>query len=160
MGERAEKLAERLEQVTEQVIAAARRCTEAQWQGMCADDGRAVGAVFDHVAGAYPAVGGWVRSIATGEALPQLTKEMIDQSNAERAGRHPAPGQQETIERLRRHGAEAAGMLRGLDDGQLDRTGEMPVFGGQPLSAEQVIRSVLIGHPRGHLKSIVATIGE
>jgi hypothetical protein len=160
MGERAEKLAEQVEQVTEQVIAAAQRCTDAQWRGPCADDGRTVGVVVDHVAGAYPVVGGWVRSIATGQALPQITQEMIDQSNAEHARRHPDPGRQETIERLRRHGAEAAGLVRGLDDDQLDRTGEMPVFGGQALSAEQVVRSVLIGHPSGHLKSIVAAIGE
>ena len=51
----------------------------------------------------------------------------------------------------------AARLVRELDDDQLDRKG---AFFEREISAGQVVERVLIGHPRQHLASIRAALGQ
>ena len=71
--------------------------------------------------------------------------------NAARAQQCAGCTKKETLELLRRNGAAAAALARGLNDDQLDRTG---TFFGQTMSTAQLIERVLIGHIEGHGRSI------
>ena len=158
MSERAQELAARFEKANDEFIAIVQGCTDEQWHTSVPDDGRSVALVAHHVAGAYRAIASWVRMIAEGQPLPPMTQEMIDEGNAQFAAQRPNPTRQETVDLLRRNGERAASLVRGLSDEQLDRTGSTPLFGPNPLSAEQVIRGTLLGHLRGHRRSIEAAL--
>ena len=158
MSERAQELAERFDKANDDFIALIEGCTDKQWQEKVPDDGRSVALVAHHVAGAYRAISSWVRMIAEGQPLPPLTQEMIDEGNAQFAAQRPDPARQETVDLLRSNGERAASLVRDLRDEQLDRTGWMPIFGPNPLSAEQVIRGTLLGHLRGHRRTIEAAL--
>jgi DinB superfamily len=160
MSERAQALAERFERTNREFIETLQQCTEEQWRAKCANDDRTVAVVAGHVAGAYTATSGWVQAVASGQPLPPLTHALIDQINAQHAERHPEPDKAETIEQARRNGEAAASMVRGLSDQQLDRAGSTPLFGPDPVTAEQLIVGALIGHARGHLRSIQATLAS
>lgn len=158
MSEEAHALATRFRAVNDELIAILEGCSPRQWQARCLDEDRPVGVVAHHVAGAHRTVAGWVGTIAAGQPLPPFTQEQIDQGNARHAERYASPDKEETITRLRQNGDAAADVVQGLSDEQLDRTGTMPLFGDQPVSARWMIIDRLIGHVTQHGASIKATL--
>jgi hypothetical protein len=64
----------------------------------------------------------------------------------------------ETLALLHTNGAKAAGIVRGLSDAELDRSGTVLV-GVPPMTAAQAIEGILINHVNEHLGSIRATVG-
>lgn len=158
MSERAQTLAARFDQANNDLIVVLEGCTAEQWRMPCVDEERPIGVVAHHVAGAHRAVANWIRALVAGEPLPGLTHDDIDALNARQAARHTDPTQDETIQFVRTAGAEASAFVAGLTDEQLARSGSMPLWGEQPLTADQVIRHVLIAHITGHLKSIQRTL--
>jgi hypothetical protein len=158
MSERAQVLAGRLDQANNDLIAVLGGCTAEHWRQPCVDEDRPLGVVAHHVAGAHRAVAGWIRALVNGEPLPGLTHDDIDALNARQAARHTDPAQAETIQFVRTACAGASAFVAGLTDEQLARSGSMPLFGDHPLTADQVIRHVLIAHVTGHLESIQRTV--
>jgi uncharacterized damage-inducible protein DinB len=154
MGERGDALAQRFEQANNDVIAAVEGFSDDQWKAKTKEEGWSVGVAAHHIAVGHPGVFGLAQAIANGQPLPPITREMIDQGNAQHAQQFAGCTRQETLDLLRANGAAAAMSLRGLTDEQLDRSATLPVFGDAPVSAQQVIEMVLIGHPQGHLQSI------
>jgi uncharacterized damage-inducible protein DinB len=154
MGERAETLAQRFEQANNDLIAAVDGLSDSQWQALNKDAGWSVGVTAHHVAVSHPAVAGLVQAIGSGQPLPPITLDMLNQGNAQHARESAGCTKQETLDLLRANGAAAAAVVRGLSDDQLDRTGTMPAFGDAPISAQQVIERILIGHPGMHLPGI------
>jgi hypothetical protein len=159
MSERAQTLAARLDQANKDLIGLLQGCTEEQWRQPCADEGRSVGVVAHHVADAHTASSGWLRAIVAGEPLPGLTHADIDNYNARRASAHPDPLKDDTLRLLGTTGAAAVALVAGLTDDQLARSGSMPLFGERPLTADQMIRYVMIAHVQGHLQGLRQTLG-
>ena len=157
MEQRSQALAERFEQVTRQLAATIERCSDAQWKTKTTGEQWSIGVVAHHIAQSNEAVAGIVKLIATGQSVPPLTMEMIHQGNAEHARQFANVGKDETLALLRKTAAAAAGTVRGLSAEQLARTA--PVIGGAPMSAEQMVERVLIGHVVGHHDSIQAAVG-
>jgi hypothetical protein len=151
MSARAEALAAQFEALNEKFIDAVDSMSEAQWQARCESEGWTAGVTAHHAAGAYGPVSGLVQSIATGQPLPPLTPEMIDQRNARHAEQSARCTREETVELLRSGGASGAAIVRSLSDEQLGRSA---VVFGTTITAEQAIQNILIGHPQGHLASI------
>jgi hypothetical protein len=81
--------------------------------------------------------------------------EQIDQANAEHAQQYANCTREEVLEILGWDVPPASAALRALGDDQLDRTAVV-LAGAPPMSTEQVIESILIGHAAGHLESIRA----
>ena len=156
---RAEDLAMRFEQANVDVIAAVEACTEEQWRKQCAGEGWGIGVVAHHIAGAYPTIAGIAQGIATGQELPSITMEMIDHGNAQHANEFANCTKAEVLELLRSNGASAAGAVQGMSEAQLDKAAPLGPLGPDPVSAQQVIENILIGHAQGHLQSIQATTG-
>jgi hypothetical protein len=158
MSERARDLAERFEQATREMIATVERCSDVEWRTKTAGEGWTVGVVAHHVAGATRDVAGLVGLLATGQPLPAFTAEMLHRRNAEHAEKHVGCTKAETLGLLRANGTEAAATVRGLTDAQLDRSASL-LQGMPPMTAEQAIERILIGHVQEHLGSIRSAIG-
>jgi hypothetical protein len=155
---RAERLAEKFEAAIADLHTLLARCTDEDWHRRCPDEERPVGVVAHHVAGGLHAQITWLRMVANGQELPPITAEMIDETNASHAVKHAHHTRDETLATLERNTTEAATVIRGLSDEQLDRTGWMPLFGERPLTAEEVIRFVIIRHVLLHTRSIGAAV--
>jgi DinB superfamily len=155
---KSDELARKFEQANNAVIGAVEGMDDAAWQASCKDDPRSAGVVAHHVASSHQPVAGVAQAIATGQPLPPITGEMIDQGNAQHAQQFAGVGKAETLDLLRSGGKAAAETIRGLSDEQLANTAHFAPAGGV-VSAEQIIEMVLIGHPQGHLQSIVGGAG-
>ncbi len=156
MSEPAHDLADRFERTNEELIAFARGLSRIQWRMLCPPEGRTVGVVVYHIAEGHVLTTEEARSIALGESLPEglvQSKEEADRKNAEQALKHAACTQEETVDLLRRNGAAAVRMVRGLTDEQLDRVGF--VWGNQGTVAE-LIEHVMIGHLASHFATLRA----
>jgi hypothetical protein len=158
MGARAEALAKRFEDASQALTDVITRLSEAEWKKTTAAEKWSVGVVAHHVAQGHASIGNLVRLIATGKTLPTLTREMIDQVNAEHARDFAGCTKIETLEMHRRNVALATGIVRGLSDAELDRTAAV-LLGTPAMSAQQAIERILINHVNDHLSSIRATVG-
>jgi hypothetical protein len=160
---RGQALATRLDEATNTLIAQVEACSEAQWRASAPNEDRSVGTMVHHIAVQAPIVAGWGAQVGKGE-VPPVTMEIVHADNAEHAAAHASPDKAETLDLLRRNTAVAAGILRGLSDAQLDQTVPLPLFGGQPVSAQLIIEMVLIGHiqgyPHSHLPNIQAALAS
>ena len=160
-SERAQALADQFAAAKNEMIATVEGCSDEQWHTKMADEGRPVAVVAHHVAGALRAVSGWVRTVASGQALPpELTHEFIDQTNAVHAQKHADPTQAEVVELLRKNGQAAEAMIRGLSDEELDRTTDSPFFADHPVPTRSIIKHVLTAHITNHNQDIKETLGK
>ncbi len=150
---KAEALAQKFEQLNGEVIAFVDGCDDATWNAVCPDDERPVAAVASHVAGAYPVVAAWMRSVASGQPVT-LTMDDIHASNARAATKDANRSRADVAQALRQNGALAASTVRDLDDESLARGAAFGPAGGTELTAEAVATYVLLRHPRVHLDTM------
>ena len=100
-----------------------------------------------------------IKTIATGQALPHFTLQMLDEMNAQHAREFAGCTKPETIALHKKGAAAAAAAVRGLSDTELAKTGT--VFTGMaPMSAEEMVKRALLGHIDEHFGSIRTTIGD
>lgn len=116
------------------------------------DERRPIGVIAHHVGQFLPVAVERARLVTRGEAPAPID---FDAVNANHAAANPDPDQQDTIAMLLANAADAATMIRGLTDADLDRVTNVR---GREWTAEQFIRLVLIGHATGHEGSIRATL--
>lgn len=157
---RSQELAHLFEVANREVIEAVERCTDAQWQAVCADEGWSVGVVAHHIAVAHGVVVGWLQSVAEGRGMPPLTKAEIDAMNRRHAEQFAGCTRAEVLHALRTGGDAAAAAVRALSDEALERSAPIRLLNGQMLSVEQLITFILIGHPQEHMASINATLAS
>jgi uncharacterized damage-inducible protein DinB len=160
MSERAQALAEQFEDANRELISTVERCSEAEWRAQTAAEGWSVAVTAHHIAGGHEAVAGLAQGLATGQGLPDITSQMLDEMNAEHAREYAACTKEETVELLRRNGQTAAGIIRGFSDEQLGRSAPAAIMDGAEMSTEQLVEQGLIGHMRGHSESIRAAIAQ
>lgn len=153
---RAQALADQLEQANAAVIAAVEACDDATWRSVRGDEGWPVAFIAWHIGNGHLTIMGLISAIAEGRPLPPVTRAMLDAINAESLTQHGTCSKQEALAVLRQNGAVTADAIRGLSDAQLDRTAALELFGGTPLSVQQLIERVLVGHARQHLASMQA----
>jgi hypothetical protein len=157
MAQRSQALADQFEKANREIIATVERCSDTQWKNKTSGESWPVGVVAHHVAQSHEGIAGLVQKIATAQPLPGLTMDMINQGNAEHAKKFANCTKDETLALLRKNGAAAASAVRGLSDEQLDRSA--PLLGGPPMTAQQAIERILIGHVQDHHGSIKQAIG-
>jgi len=151
-------LADELQQVTDEVAAFIETAPNEAWQRESAAEQCTVAALACHVADGYGGIlDSLVKPIAEGREGPRFSQEDLARGNVAAAEANAAQPQSAALERLRTQAPPAIAYVRALSDEQLARSGALP-FGGDPMTAEAVIERVLIGHPRGHLASMRATV--
>lgn len=152
MGAQTEALAATLEQENNALIAAIEGLSDAQWQAQTKEEGWTVAATAHHIAGSHQPLAEMVKAHANGRGQP-VSFATLHQMNAEHAKQFVNANKDEVLELLRSGGAIAAATLRGLDDDQLTRSGQF-ADGMPPLTVQQMIELILIGHVQAHGTSI------
>jgi hypothetical protein len=150
VSERAEALATQFEQANNDLISSVQSMSDSQWKAICSGEQWSVGVTAHHVAGGLQPITGLVQMLAAGQA-PPITQVQIDQGNAQHARDAANCTKEETLAMLRENGRSAAAAVRSLSDEQLGQAGT--VF-GNPMTAQQGIEMILIGHVQAHSASI------
>ncbi len=157
MSGRAEALAAQFERLSNELMAEIDQYSDDQWRLSCKDEGWSVAVTAHHIAVGNSRIAGEVRAMASGQPFPPVTEEQLDKANEQHARQHEDYTKEETLELLRRDVPSAVSLVRGLSDEQLSRSAT--VFAtAPPLTTEQFIQRILIGHAVGHLESMRAAL--
>ncbi len=160
-SQRAAALADRIEQGAAGLAAFAEGLSEAEWlTPVSATDQRSVGVVVNHVASVYPVEIGVAKTIASGQAITDITWEAIAQMNAEHATARATTTKEATLDLLRRNSSDAAAAVREFTDAQLDQAAPFSLSFGAPVTAQFVIEDHALRHSWHHLARIRKALGR
>lgn len=151
MRNRSAALADRLEQGARWLAAFAGELTEAQWQTRVPGDGRTIGVIVHHVASMYPVEIQLAQTLAGGKPITGVTREVVDQMNADHAREHEAVRKDAALDLLARNSAAAAAAIRRLSDDELDRAAAVSLNGGAPLTCQFFLEDHAVRHSYHHL---------
>jgi hypothetical protein len=160
-GTRSQALASRVEEGAAALAAFAEGLSETEWRKpVSATDSRSVGVVVDHVATVYPIEIDVARTIASGEAIKEVTWKVIADMHAGHAHDQADVTKAAALELLRKNSREAADAVRGFTDEELDQTAPFSLSFGAPVTAQFVIEDHALRHSWHHLASIRKALGR
>lgn len=157
MGARAESLAKQFEAKAAEMTGAITKLSDADWKKVTSAEKWSVGVTAHHVAGGHEGILGIVKTIASGQSIPNFTMAMLDEMNAKHAREQAGCTKAETLALHEKGAAAAAATVRALSDAELDRSGTV-LTGVPPMTTQQVVEGILISHITGHLGSIRETV--
>jgi len=156
---KSDALAKQFEVKVQEAAAVLDKLSEADWKKVTAGEKWTVGVTAHHLANAFEPVSGIVTALASGKSLGNFTRANLDEMNAKHAKDNANCTKAETIALFKKSAAKTAGVVRGLSDEQLGKSGT--VFSdGPPMTAEQMIQGALIRHIDEHMGSIQRTVGR
>ena len=159
MGAKGETFAKEFEAKAEEATAILENLSDTDWKKTTTAEKWTVAATAHHVASSYEPITHIIKTIASGQALPHFTRQMLDEMNAQHAKEFAGCTKPETIALHKKGAAAAAAAVRGLSDAELAKTGI--VFTGMPpMSAEEMVKGALLGHIDEHYGSIGKTVGR
>ena len=158
MGARAESLAKQFEAKAAEMTGAITKLSDADWKKVTSAEKWSVGVTAHHVAGGHEGILGIVKTIASGQSIPNFTMAMLDEMNAKHAREQAGCTKAETLALHEKGAAAAAAAVRALSDAELDRSGTV-LTGAPPMTTQQVVEGILISHITGHIGSIRETVG-
>ena len=152
---RAELLADRIEEGAAILAAFAEGLSDEEWRSpVSARDRRSVGVIVHHVARMYPIEIDVARAIAHGNAVTDVTWDVVAELNAKHAHEHAEITKSTALELLRRNSREAANAVRAFTDEELDRAAPFSLSFGAPVTAQFVIEDHALRHSWHHLAAI------
>jgi uncharacterized damage-inducible protein DinB len=157
MGARAESLAKQFETKAAEMTGAITKLSDADWKKVTSAEKWSVGVTAHHVAGGHEGILGIVKTIASGQSIPNFTMALLDELNAKHAREQAGCTKAETLALHEKGAAAAAATVRALSDAELDRSGTV-LTGVPPMTTQQVVEGILISHITGHLGSIRETV--
>jgi len=157
MAAKGEALAKQFEVKAQEATTVLERLSDADWTKTTSAEKWTVGVVAHHMAGAHEAIAGIVKTVASGQSMPNFTMDMLHDMNAKHAQEHAKATKAETVALHKKSAAAAAAVLRGLSDADYAKSGTV-IAGLPPMSAEQVVGGILLRHIEEHLGSIRGTI--
>jgi len=131
-----------------------------EWQLMVPAEGRSVGALVHHVAGAYKGEVDVALSIASGKPMVGLTWGVIDGMNAKHAAANARVDKDATLEMLRQNSAQAAERVRQFSDEQLDTAAPLSLYSDALLTAQFFIEDHALRHSFHHTANIKAALSS
>jgi hypothetical protein len=152
--QRANALAESLEQGAGALDAFASALTEAEWHTRVPHDGRKVGVVVHHVASVYPVEIDLALTLAGGKPVTGVTMDVINEMNARHAKEHDGVTKDATLDLLRRNSAGATAAIRSLSDEELDRAETVSLYSDARLTCQFVLEDHAVRHSYHHLARI------
>ena len=158
MGARAESLAKQFEAKAAEMTGAITKLSDADWKKVTSAEKWSVGVTAHHVAGGHEGILGIVKTIASGQSIPNFTMAMLDEMNAKHATEFANCTRDETLALHKKGAAAAAAAVRGFSDAELDRSGS-PLTGMPAMTTQQMIEGILIDHVNDHLGSIRKAVG-
>jgi hypothetical protein len=160
---RAKLLADRIEQGAALLGAFAESVSEEEWNAPVAGnttDRRPIGVIVHHVASSYPIEIELAQRIAGGQAVTDVTWDIVDRINATHADMYAGVTKQMTLELLKRNSSEAAEAVRAFTDEELDYAAPFSLNNDAPLTAQFVIEDHAVRHSWNHLGRIRAGLGR
>ena len=160
MSQRADALADRLEQGASALAAFASALTTAEWQARVPKDGRKVGVIVHHVASVYPLEIQLAQTLAGGKPVAGVTWDAVNEMNAGHAKEHDAVTKEAALDLLRRNSAAAAAAIRALSDEQLDQAAPVSLNSDAPLTCQFMLEDHAVRHSYHHLARIRGALGR
>jgi hypothetical protein len=158
MGQRADALADCLEQGARALATFAGALTDAQWQARVPKDGRKVGVVVHHVASVYPLEIQLAQMVAAGKPIAGVVWDTVHEMNAGHAKENDAVTKEAALDLLRRNSAAAAAAIRALSDEELDRAAPVSLYSDAPLTCQFMLEDHAVRHSYHHLARIRAAL--
>ena len=159
MSAQAEALAKQFEAQAAQLTETLEKLTDADWKKVTAGEKWTVGVTAHHVAGTHEPIAGIIKTVASGQSMPEFTMAMLDEMNAKHAADFAGCTRAETLALHKKGAADAAAVVRGLSDADLAKSGK--VLSGMPaMTVQQIVEGILINHVNEHLGTIQATVGR
>lgn len=153
-GERARRLAARLEDGALALATLAHGLTDAEWRRPIPGDGRTIGVVVHHVASVYPIEVELAQRIASGMAISGVTMADIHAMNAGHAEQFAGVARLEAITLLRIASSAAADAIRAFSDSDLDMAATASLYDDAPVTAQFVLEDHAVRHSYHHLAAI------
>lgn len=161
MSHRSEQLANRIEEGAAGLAAFVEKLSEAEWQTPVSEsDHRSIGVAVHHVASMYPIEINIAKAMAAGNAVTDVTAEVVNQINAKHAAENAQVSKEEALELLRRNSRAAAESVRALTDEELDRAAPFSLSFGAPVTTQFVIEDHALRHSWHHLARIRTALAE
>ena len=157
-SQRANGLADRLEQGAHALASFANGLTDAEWQTRLPKDGRKIGVVVHHVASVYPMEVQLAQTIAAGNPVTGVTMDNVHEMNAGHSKEFDAVTKDVALDLLRRNSAAAAAAIRALSDEQLDRAAAVSLYADAPLTCQFVLEDHAVRHSYHHLARMQAAL--
>ena len=159
MSEHANELSQRFAKANAGLIAFVTGCSDEQLALICPGVDQTVVALAYHLASHYPHQLHWLRRVASGKPVTTEWEE-IHTVNARQFVEHPAPSRTETLALLAANGNEMTAAISALTDEQMEASATVAPAENRVLTAEQVVRWLIVHHIKDHMKSMRAAIGE
>ena len=156
MAAKTEALAKQFEAKAQEATGVLERLSDADWKKTTASEKWTVGVVAHHMAGSHEGIANIIKAVSSGQSMGNFTMQMLHDMNAKHAQEHAGANKAETIALHKKNAATAAAVVRGLSDADLAKSSTV-LSGMPPMSVEQVINGILLGHIDEHVKSIRAT---
>jgi len=161
MNRRAELLAGRIEDGAAGLAAFAEGLSAAEWETPTSStDQRTVGQIVNHVALLYPIEVDLARAIASGNAVTDVTWQVVAEMNARHAREHSRVTKAEALELLRKNSRQAADAVRTFSDAELDRAAPFSLSFGAPVTSQFVVEDHVLRHSWHHLARIRKAMGR
>jgi hypothetical protein len=160
MGQRAQALANRIEQGADALAAFARTLSDAEWRTKVGKDGRTVGVIVHHVANMYPIEVDLAQKLAAGGPIAGVTWDAVHKINADHARQYGDVQRAEALDLLQRNSRSAAAAVRGISDEALDRAAPVSLASDAPLTCQFFIEDHALRHSFHHLAGIRAALGR
>lgn len=161
MSRRAELLASRIEEGSAGLATLAEGLSDAEWGTPTSPtDRRTVGQIVNHVALVYPIEIDLARAIGGGNAVTDVTWEVVAKLNADHARDHANVTKAEALNLLRKNSRDAAEAVRGFTDEQLDQAAPFSLSYGAPVTAQFVVEDHAVRHSWHHLARIRKALGR
>lgn len=158
MGQRANALAERIEQGSAALAAFAEGLSDGQWRQKIQPDGRTAGVIINHVASIYPLEIELAQTLASGKPIVGVTWDAVAEVNAKHAAENANAGKRETVDLLRKNSKAAADAVRALSDEELDRAAPVSLNHDAPLTTQFFIEDHALRHSFHHLAKLRAAL--
>lgn len=155
MDQRQNKMAERIQSFSNEVMAYIEKLSDDDWNKSCEWEQWSVGVTAHHIGASHLAIFNIAGMIIKGEPLPQLTMDQINAMSKEQAQEYVNTTPAEVLEQFKKNSASMVAFVKGLSDEQLDSKGSMPAFGGE-VTTEQLIEYVIFQSAVEHFESIKA----
>ena len=158
---RAKSLADRIEKGAAGLASFVEGLSEADWnRPVSATDRRPVGVIVHHVAAVYPIEVDLARKIAGGDAVTEVTWEVVADLNAKNAREQAGITKSAALELLHKNSRDAAAAVRKFTDQELDSAAPFSLSFGAPVTAQFVIEDHALRHSWHHLAKIRKALGR
>ncbi|MBT3322176.1 MAG: hypothetical protein HN392_07810 [Anaerolineae bacterium] len=160
MSERANALAERIEQGAEALAGYVEGFTASEWKMIVPGEERSVGVLVHHVASSYQAEVDLASELASGKPIAGVTMDVIDGINADHAKEFAQVAKEDVLTLLRENSKVAADRVRKFTDSELDNANKVSLNANAPLTTQFFLEDHALRHSFTHLESIRERLGK